>query len=187
MLQPRKSLSGHDGQAPLFFVFSCTCIQQQLHGLVGHWPGELICLIIRHQWDLSVVLLVSRMTFEHSGCGNLVLEEVPCIFRLALAFWRGLSFDCLNTWNDILRITWIQDVLVTAALRLIGSLNIWNWCPEGVLGSSLAPPGGALGPWGGIPKCHQLLWKCVFQVLVKFGPQDQSFDFCSKNAISTFR
>ena len=46
--------------------------------------------------------------------------------------------------------------LVMAALRLIGRLNIWSWCPEGVLGSSLhplgsslAPPGSAWGCWGG--------------------------------------
>ena len=43
-------------------------------------------------------------------------------------------------------------ILVTAALRLIGSLNVWNWGPEGLFGSSLDPLGGALAPpvgaWG---------------------------------------
>ena len=41
-----------------------------------------------------------------------------------------------------------HHMLVTAALRLIGTLNIYNWSPEEILESSLDPLGGSLHSLG---------------------------------------
>ena len=69
-------------------------------------------------------------------------------------------------------------------MKLVSRKGSWGalWTPHG---SSLAPAGSALGSWARFRQYHQLLWKCVFQLLGKFGSGNKNhvFNVCLKHAI----
>ena len=105
------------------------------------------------------------------------------------------TFDVVGSLHmrDVVILIHILDAVifmyirVTAALRLIRSLNIENLSPEEVLGRSLGPLGLSVDPLGEVRRPHELLCKCVFQLLAEFGCINQHSEYVDKYACSTFR
>ena len=57
----------------------------------------------------------------------------------------------------------------------------------GGLGEVFGPPVALCGPLWGVRGSHELLRKCVFQLLGKLGGRNQSSENVDKYACSTFR
>ena len=79
----------------------------------------------------------------------------------------------------------ILNIRVMAALRMIVSLNTWNFSPDGVLGSSFDPLGISVDPLGQVRRSYELVCKHVFQLLGKFGPMNQISEHVDKHENSS--
>ena len=55
------------------------------------------------------------------------------------------------------------------------------------LGEVFGPLGLSVDPLGEVRRSHELVCKCVFQLLGKFGRRNQNSEYVDKHACSTFR